>query len=97
MRTFEEIAERAQGLTNPAPSFSGARVDNVLELIAELAEAMHRLEYNTAYQLALFGMTYDEWPVPRMTDGSEKMKAWEGLLHQKTQAALLGLRSEPLA
>jgi hypothetical protein len=40
--TFEEIAERARSLFDPAPCHTGALTNDILVLIAELAEAMQR-------------------------------------------------------
>lgn len=48
MRTFQEIAEYARTV-EPSQRLGGI---NYCDMIAELAEAMHRLEYNLAVQMA---------------------------------------------
>ena len=47
MRTFQEIAENAGGLNS-----SREDVNLAYAMVAELAETMHRLEYNLAFQMA---------------------------------------------
>lgn len=86
MTTFQEIAETAAHLD------TGDMLSNLWRSIEGLALAMHKLEFNTAYQLALLTMT----DCPKMSDGHELMVAWERQLHEKTKAAILALRSEPI-
>lgn len=92
MTTFEEIAKAANDMKWIPVGGGVGGYKRDIQLIESLAVAMHKLEFNTAYQLALLTMT----DCPKMSEGHELMVAWERQLHEKTKAAILALRSEPI-
>ena len=86
MRTFADIAQEAR---THAPVLNGlpgqSRTDLALELIAELAEALDVLEYNTAYWLATMNLDPDLQKPPEL---------FKAVLPEAVKGWLLTLRSE---
>jgi hypothetical protein len=87
MPSFQEIRDKAGYVGSAA---------GLAVCVMELCDALLRLEFNTAYQLALLGMGEYCVPVPKMSDGHEPMHTWEKQLHSRTRHALLALRGDPV-